>query len=234
MNPDFLINTPFFEIGPKAYLYDQGVLELARWADASSQRYEVEIILTPQLVDILRLVNERKRIHIFAQHMDALEVGRGVGSILPEAVKAAGAEGVLLNHVEKRLTHEVIERTIRRADEVGLASMVCADTIDDASRIARMRPNIVLVESPALIGAGARDQAARQEITRINQVVWDVDPRIRVLHGAGIQCGQDVYDVIAAGAQATGSTSGIILAKDPAAMLDEMIHAARSAWDDTH
>lgn len=231
---DIQITPPFFEIGPKAYLFGAGVLNLARWADAASQRYDVDIILTPQPVDIPILAGALKKVKIFAQHMDAIEIGRGVGAILPEAIKAAGASGVLLNHVEKRLPHEVIERSIRRADEVGLASMVCADTIDDAAEIAHMRPNIVLVESPALIGSGARDMEAKQEIADINKVVWDIDPDINVLHGAGIQTSQDVYDVIAAGAQATGSTSGIILAQDPAAMLDEMIHAVRSAWDETH
>jgi triosephosphate isomerase len=234
MNREFCITPPFFEIGPKAYLYGRDALDLARWADAASTRYGVDIILTPQATDIYLLAKEVKTIRIFAQHMDPLEIGRGVGSILPEAVKAAGASGVLLNHVEKRLSHEVIDRSIRRADEVGLASMVCADTIEDAVEIARMQPNIVLVESPALIGLGARDVAARQEISRINQVIWKINPAIRVLHGAGIQSSQDVYDVIAAGAQATGSTSGILLSKNPKTMLDEMIHATRSAWDDTH
>lgn len=225
---------PFFEIGPKAYLYGPEMITLARLAETASNKYDVRIIFTPQTVDIALLARETKHILVFAQHMDALGIGRGTGSILPEAVKAAGAVGVLLNHVEKRISHDVIERTIRRADEVGLATMVCADTINEASIIARMQPNIVLVESPALIGEGARDKDARKEINRINQAVWDINPDIRVLHGAGIQSGQDVYDVIAAGAQATGSTSGIILAREPAVMLDEMIHAVRLAWDDTH
>ena len=234
MYRELVITPPFFEIGPKAYLYGAEMLAFARQADAASEKYDVRIILTPQVVDIPLLARETKKVLVFAQHMDDLEVGRGVGSILPEAVRAAGAVGVLLNHVEKRLPCEVIERTIRRADTVGLATMVCADTSEDAAVIARMQPNIVLVESPALIGAGGRDEGAKKEIARINQIVWDINPEIRVLHGAGIQSGQDVYDVIAAGAQATGSTSGIILASDPAAMLDEMIHAVRSAWDDTH
>jgi len=38
--------------------------------------------------------------------------------------------------------------------------------------------------------------------------------------------------VIRAGAEATGSSSGVVQAKDRAAMVDEMILAVRSAWDD--
>lgn len=228
------ITPPFFEIGPKAYLYGEQLLALAKQADALSEKYKVQIILTPQSVDIGMLAHEMKRVLIFAQHMDALEVGRGVGSVLPEAVKAVGATGVLLNHFEKRLSMDALQRTMQRADEVELATMVCADNLEDAAAIAKLAPNIIIAESPALIGVGKRGEDDRQTIAQINQVVWNIDSQIRVLHGAGISCGQDVYAVIANGAQGTGSTSGIILAKDPLAMLEEMISAVRAAWDETH
>jgi triosephosphate isomerase len=228
------ITPPFFEIGPKAYLYGEKMLALAKHADALSEKYQVQIIITPQCVDIGMLARETERVLIFAQHMDFLEVGRGVGSVLPEAVKAAGAVGVMLNHVEKRLSLDTLRRTMKRADEVGLATMVCADNLEDAAVIAKMEPNIIIVESPQLIGGGKRGENDRQVIAKINQTVWDINPQIRVLHGAGISCGQDVYDVIAGGGQGTGSTSGIVLAKDPFAMLEEMISAVRAAWDKTH
>jgi triosephosphate isomerase len=154
-----------------------------------------------------------------------------VGTVLPEAVKAAGATGVLLNHFEKRLSMDALQRTIKRADEVELATMVCADNLEDAAAIAMLEPNIIIAESPELIGIGKRGDDDRRAIAKINQIVWNINPTIRVLHGAGISCGQDVYDVIAGGAQGTGSTSGIVLAKDPFAMLEEMISSVRAAWD---
>ena len=46
--------------------------------------------------------------------------------------------------------------------------------------------------------------------------------------------GQDVYNTIIAGADATGSSSGIAKAADRAAMFDEMIAAVRRAWDERH
>ena len=228
------ITPPFFEIGPKAYLYGKDVLDLAKHADAMSKKYNVQIIFTPQYVDISLLAREMKQVLIFAQHMDALEVGRGIGSVLPEAVKAAGAAGVLLNHIEKRLSIDELQRPMERADEVGLATMVCADTLEDAVVIAKMQPNIIIAESPELIGVGKRGGDDQRVIEEINRAVWSINPEIRVLHGAGISCGQDVYDVVAAGAQGAGSTSGIIKAKDPFTMLEEMIKSARDAWDKTH
>jgi len=228
------ITPPFFEFGPKAYLYGDELLALAKHADAMSKKYKVQIIITPQYVDIGMLAHEMERGLIFAQHMDALDVGRGVGSVLPEAVKAAGAAGVLLNHFEKRLSMDALQRTMKRADEVELATMVCADNLEDAAAIAMLEPNIIIAESPELIGMGKRGDDDRRTIAKINQIVWNINPKILVLHGAGISCGQDVYDVIAGGAQGTGSTSGIVLAKDPFAMLEEMISSVRAAWDKTH
>lgn len=230
----FQIEPPFFEIGPKAYLYGEAVLALAMQADRVSQKYRVPVIFTPQYVDIPLLARHVKNIYIFAQHMDSLPVGRGVGAVLPEALKAAGATGVLLNHVEKPLSLAEIERTIRRADEVGLATLVCADTLENAVAIARLAPNILLAESPALIGTGRRQVEDQRAIASINQAVWDINPEIPVLHSAGISNGQDVYQIIAAGAQATGSTSGIIKAPDPFQMVEEMLAAVRRAWDSTH
>lgn len=228
------ITPPFFEIGPKAYLYGDQALALARHADAMSRKHGVQIILTPQYVDIRLLAGQLQSVLIFAQHMDYLEIGRGVGSVLPEAIKTAGAAGALLNHAEKRLSREDVQRTIQRADEVGLATMVCADNIEEATAIARMEPNIIIAESPELIGVGKREDEDQAAISRINQAVWNINPDIRVLHGAGISSGQDVYNIIAAGAQGTGSTSGIVKANDPLAMLEEMIRSVRMAWDDTH
>jgi triosephosphate isomerase len=228
------LSPPFFEIGPKAYLYGSEVLSLAKFADEISAKYKVQIIFTPQYVDIPLLVRETKNLLIFAQHMDALPIGRGVGSVLPEAIRAAGAVGVLLNHAEKPLPLETIQLTIQRADEVGLASMVCAGCLEDVKTIAKMRPNILLAESPELIGTGTRTADDQKNIRKINELVSGINPEILVLHGAGISSAQDVYEIISMGAQATGSTSGIIKAKDPFAMLEEMIRAVREAWNKSH
>ena len=61
-----------------------------------------------------------------------------------------------------------------------------------------------------------------------------IDPDIMVLQGAGISNGQDVYNTIKLGAQATGSTSGILKAADPYAMVEEMIYSLRKAWDELY
>ncbi len=224
------IEPPFFEIGPKAFFYGERMLKLAKAADKASVEYDVRIILTPQPTDIYLLAQETEHVHIFAQHMDPITIGRGNGFILPEAVKAAGATGVILNHAEKPMTMSDLYKAIRRADEVGLITLVCADSIKEAEAIAHFAPNIIVAEPTELIGTG---QTSDEEyVVATTSAIKKINPEIQVLQAAGISNGQDVYKVIKAGADATGTTSGIMLAKDPEAMLNEMMCALRRAWDE--
>lgn len=232
MYESFKITPPFFEIGPKAYIFGRESLMLAKKADELVEKYGVKIIYTPQYVDIPVISAETKNIFVFAQHMDSLEIGRGIGSVLPEAIRAAGAKGVLLNHAEKRLPLGILNKTIKRADELGLATLVCADTPEEAFAIAHLSPNIIIAESPELIEGGKRGAEEKKVIQRINSTIQKINKDIHVLHGAGINNSQDVYEIIRLGAEATGSTSAIIKAKDPFFMLEEMIQSVRKAWDE--
>lgn len=226
------IKPPFFEIGPKAYMYGDDMVSLAKKMDEASKKYDVRIILTPQYTDIYRVAQETENVLVFAQHMDSLEVGRGLGSVLPESVKAAGAVGVMLNHAEKPLTLAELKACIKRAEDLELYSIVCADSIAEATAIAHLNPDIIVCEPSELIGTG---QTSDDEYVQASiNAVKSVNPDILVLQGAGISNGKDVYNVIRAGAEATGTTSGIMKAEDKEGMVDEMISAVRRAWDEAH
>ena len=226
------IKPPFFEIGPKAFMYGEEMLKLAKVIDKTAMKYYADIIVTPQYTDISLLANNTERIFVFAQHMDPLYPGRGLGSVLPEAVKAAGAVGVMLNHAEKPLSPDVLEQTIKRADEVGLGTIVCADTVEDVKNIAKMAPNIIVAEPTELIGTGTTSDSSY--VTETIKTVEAINPDIMVLQGAGISNGQDVYNTIKLGAQATGTTSGIMKSDRPYEMVEEMIYNLRKAWDELH
>ena len=226
------IKAPFFEIGPKSYLYGDEILELAQAADAASEKYGVDIIFTCPVVDIRRVKENTKRIHVFAPHMDPIPVGRGLADILPESLVAAGAEGVMLNHVEKPLDFETLAATIKRAEEVGLTTIVCADSEEEAAKIATLNPDIIVAEPSALIGTGV--SVGPEYVEAATRCVKDVNPEIAVLQGAGIKCYDDVYRNIFAGADATGSSSGIVALptrEARAQMVDDMIRAVREAYD---
>jgi len=225
------LQPPFFEVGPKAYSYGKEIVELAKYADQLTIEYDVRIIVTPQYVDIPLVARETENIFVFAQHMDYIPIGRGIGSVLPEALKAAGADGVFLNHVEKRLTMNDLIKTISRAKEVGLMTFVCADNIDDALIIAKESPTFIVVESPDMIGGGkTRDQNEYNQITNIEKEIHNVNRDIFLFHGAGINNPQDVFKIILAGGTGTGSSSALFLSDDPKKTLKEMIQAVHEAW----
>lgn len=230
MLKSFTLTAPFFEIGPKSYLYGVDVYQLALSADAAAKKYDVDIIFTTPLVDIRRVAEGTERIYVFAPHMDPIAPGRGLADTLPESLVAAGARGVMLNHCEKPLSFATLGASIRRADQVGLATIVCTDSIEEAAAVAHLAPNIIVAEPSSLIGTG---QTSDMDYVKASiQAVKSVNPDILVLQGAGISNGEDVYRVIYSGAEATGSSSGIINASDRAAMVDEMICAVRRAWDE--
>ena len=226
----FTLKPPFFEIGPKSYLFGDDVLLLALAADAAAKKYDVDIIFTTPIVELRRVAEATERIFVFAPHMDPIMPGRGLADILPESLVAAGAKGVMLNHCEKPISLAALSQTILRADEAGLATIVCTDTAAESAAVAKLRPNIIVAEPTGLIGTGKASDM--DYVAAAIRAVKDVDPDIFVLQGAGISSGEDVYRVIRAGAEATGSSSGVVKAKDRAAMVDEMIAAVRRAWDE--
>lgn len=232
MYSSYKIRAPFFEIGPKCIMWGERMLKLAKAVDKIAYKYDLDIIVTPQYADIRLLAENTENLHIYAQHMDSLVPGRGLGSVLAESIKEAGAVGVMLNHAEKKLTLDQVRATIARADEVGLATIVCADSVDEVAAIAKMEPNLIVAEPTELIGTGVASDMGYVKDTI--EAVRKINPNIMVLQGAGISGPDDVANVIRAGAQATGCTSGILKAADPEAAAEEMLYALRKTWNEVH
>lgn len=226
------LEPPFFEIGPKNYLFGDQILDLARIADEAARKYDVRVIYTTPYANIERVAASVKNIKVFAPHMDDIPVGRGLSCVLAESVKSAGAVGVMLNHAEHPLPVSTLVRTLNRAREVGLMSIVCADSMAETRAIAQLHPDLMITEPTELIGTG---QAADLSYVATSvEAITAIDPNIGILVGGGISSGEDVYNTIMAGADATGSSSGIVKAADPGAMVHEMLAAVRAAWDERH
>ena len=229
------LRAPVFEIGLKGYAYGAEAVRLARAADRLSDELGVTVIFDPQCVDIPAVARETRHLLVFAQHMDPVAVGRGAGYVLPEAIKEAGAVGTMLNHSERRMTLADINRAISRAHEVGLATMVCADSPEEAAAIALLGADIVLAEPPELI-ATSRSAATEMRgfVERTVDMVGRIDPDIIVMCGAGVQTPDDVAQMIGLGVGGTGSSSGILKAIDPIGLMEAMIGALHHAWMDKH
>ncbi|MBQ6979080.1 MAG: triose-phosphate isomerase [Clostridia bacterium] len=232
MLKNYKISEPFFEYGPKCYMYGETLLKMAKGLEKLAKKYKVDVVLDIPDTEIYNIAHnvDTKSVHVYSQHMDSLEVGRGMGRTLPEALKAAGAVGVMLNHAEHKLSIEEIEKAIKRADSVGLATMVCADSIEEVKAIAKLAPNILVAEPTELIGTGKPvDKAYVDDVIR---VIKEINPDIKPFPSAGISKGEDCYNIIKAGSSASGCSSAIAKAKEPLKLAEEMIAAVRHAYDE--
>ncbi|MBE6469397.1 MAG: triose-phosphate isomerase [Coriobacteriaceae bacterium] len=224
------LRTPFFVVNPKSYVYGADALSLARKLDELACRYDVDVLFTAQLIDLPVIIGACPHLIPCAQHMDSLAPGRGMGHVLPEALAEAGVKATFLNHAEKPQSAHELARAIARAREVGLLSVVCADSVDEGRWIAHLEPDVMVCELTDLIGTGrAADEAYMRDST---DAVRGISPGTKVLQAAGISCGADVYRAIACGADGTGGTSGIVSADDPFATLEEMFEALDRARAD--
>lgn len=224
------IRAPFFETSVKNYIFGDAVLEYAKAADAAAKEYDVDVLFVAPYTEIRRVRENTDRLIVFAPHMDAIKPGRGIADVLPEALKAAGAQGVVLNHSEKPVTLNALRKTIDRADELDLLTFVCADTVAEAQAIAQLHPDILNPEPTELIGSGiVSDMGYVKEVIR---AVKAVDPSILVEQAAGITTAQQVYDFIMAGSEAAGSASGILTSTNPHALLNEMVRSVKRARED--
>ncbi|MBQ7720900.1 MAG: triose-phosphate isomerase [Clostridia bacterium] len=226
------IRTPFFEIGTKNYVWGDTVLEYALAAEKAAEKYDIDVLFTLPAVEIRRIAERTERLILVAPYMDTLRPGRGMADILPEALRDAGAKGVVVNHCEKPMSLPQIKATIDRAHEIGMFVFACADSVAEARAIACLEPDIINPEPTELIGGNSGAVSDMSYVKACIDSVKAVNPDILVEQAAGITNGQQVYDFIMAGSEAAGAASGICKAKDPIAMIDEMIAATRRAADD--
>lgn len=217
------IRVPFFVVNPKSYLYGEESLRLALAADKFAEDYDVDIFFTAPFTDLYYIKSRTKNIKITAQHMDPLLPGRGMGYVLPESIKSSSAEAVFLNHAEHSLKLSDLVKTIKRAKDLELITIVCADSVEEATAIAMLEPDILLCEPTDLIGTGKT--SGYEYIRETTRKIKDINSNILVMQAAGISSGEDVYQTIINGADGTGATSGIINAPDRVKMLEEMIQA---------
>lgn len=206
----------------------RGAVRLAALAEEASRKTGICFAVAPQAVD-LRLVAMSVEIPIFSQHVDPVGQGQFTGHISPEAAVDAGCIGTLIGHSERPLGLDEIEATVRRAREAGLIQVVCADSVERGKAIAPIKPDMIAIEPPELIGTGVPVSRARPEVVSgAVEAIRDLEPGVRVLCGAGISRGEDVSAALRLGADGVLLASGVVRAPDPLKVLLELAEGARS------
>lgn len=194
-------------------------LALAKVHEKVAEETGASIAVAVQPTD-LHMIAGAVKIPVLAQHFDPVNFGSATGHILPEALMQAGAAGTLLNHSERRVGMEVIEKSLTRAKELGLFVVVCAESPEEGQQIVPFGPDLVAVEPPELIGGDISVSTAQPEV--IENAVKLIGEG-KVLVGAGVKNQEDVRVAMKLGASGILLASGVTKAEDPEAVLRDLV-----------
>jgi len=211
----------FVLVNLKAYPCDP--VEVAEAAARVAADSETSVAVAPQAADIAAVAETG--VETWAQHVSSNEYGSHTGSTLAERAAAAGAEGTLLNHSEKRLKLADIDGALDAAERAGLETCICANNPAQIGAASALGPDAVAVEPPELIGTGTPVSSADPEIVEKAVAAAEaVDPAVDVYCGAGISTGEDVEAAGELGAEGVLLASGVAKAEDPEAALRDLVN----------
>ncbi len=206
----------------------ENAVKLAKACEAAAlkakNRAKVAVAVQATDIFIVAAAVDKKKVMVFAQHIDANGQGKSTGFVTAEAVREAGASGTLLNHAEHKITD--IAKRIATAKAAKLAVVVCAANVAEAKAVASLTPapDYIAVEPPELIGGKVSVSEARPElIAAAAAAVKKENNRITVLCGAGVNSRSDVEKALELGTEGILVASAVVLAKDPERALAELI-----------
>lgn len=202
----------------------EGSFSLAQTISDVAEKTGVEIISCPQAVDLREVVAASNH-PVWAQHADSVKRGRATGWLPFEVAKEAGAQGVLINHSEHKLSVGELGESLARCKEIGLKSLVFADSPEEAKMLSKFEPDLIGYEPPELI-ASPDTSVARAKPDVIKKVVKEL-PESKVLVGAGVKNGKDIEVSLNLGAVGVVLASAVVKAENPKEVLTELAKGFR-------
>ncbi len=224
------IRYPNFGVNVKSYLYGEKLLDLAKYCEGLAREFDIDVTFTCGYAELKSVKDLCPDLFVFAQHMDGLVPGRGMGGVLPESLLTAGIDGVVLNHAEHPMTLNQLVKAVKIAKKYDLMVTVCADNADEARMIALLEPDEIICEQNDLIGTGIT--ADEDYMISTFKAIKAISPDTIVVQGAGIKNGEDCYRAVKYGSLSTGGTSSICAAEDPKAVCRDMVEATVRAIND--
>jgi len=108
--------------------------------------------------------------------------------------------------------------------------VVCANSATVSAAASALKPEMIAVEPPELIGTGIPVSKAKPEIVADTvELVKRINPNVSILCGAGITRGEDVAAALRLGTEGILVASGVVKAKDPYKILLEFAEAITKA-----
>jgi triosephosphate isomerase len=201
----------------------KNALILAKICEKISEKYKITIGVAPQFID-LQKVREEVKIPVFSQHIDPIEkAGAFTGHVVAENLKAIGIDGTLINHSERKLPLKDVEKCVEIAKKFELISVCCAATLEEAEKIAKFNPDFIAYEDPLLIGTGqAISKVKPESVKEFVKKLYEINPNVIPLCGAGISSGEDVKAAIELGTKGILVSSAVVKSNNPQSILTGM------------
>lgn len=199
--------------------YKEGTGEEAAKLARLAEQVSKDIILAVQDTDIFPVAMATK-LKIYAQHVDAEDFGAHTGRTLIQSVSMAGGKGSLLNHSENRISFDQIKETVEKSKKQKFPLIVCVQNLEEAKKVAELRPDYIAYEPPELIGGDISVSTSKPEI--IKDIVNAVKP-VAVLVGAGVKNNSDVKKSLELGAKGVLVASGVVKAEDKKAAIEDLV-----------
>ncbi len=205
---------PIIIVNFKTYKQGKSALELAK----KISKLDKNIIIGVQAPD-LKEISSQTKLKVYVQHADPFSRGRHTGYIIPESIKADGADGTFLNHSEHRLKFDILKKTIARCKKVRLKTAVFAGSLKEAKKIEKIHPTFLIVEPPELVAGKISVSTAKPEL--IKKIAKEL--KTKFLIGAGIHTRKDVKIALELGASGIAVSSSVMKARNPIAELKKLM-----------
>ncbi|MBN1923493.1 MAG: triose-phosphate isomerase [Nanoarchaeota archaeon] len=178
------------------------------------------VIICPQFMELDNIKCLSCR--IFSQHVDPVVEGAHTGKVSVLAIKKAGVSGSLLNHSENRLSFSEIKKTIELLKSNNLKSIVCCESVEEAGKIAELKPDYIAFEPKKYIGTKTDiTEVMKKEIKEIVNIIKPVF----LLIGAGINSAEHVRKALKLGAVGVLISSYVAKSRNPVKTIRELANA---------
>lgn len=221
MNPVVVIN---FKTYPGA-LGKKGILLAERLAQVGKKKYNLKrynLLLAPTLLTAAA-VARAVSLPVIAQHCDG-DAQHKTGMIDVAELKLVGIRGVLLNHSEHKVSFLKLRSILAACRPAGLFTMICADSLSEAKKVAGLHPDYLAYEPRELIGGNVSVTDAHPDlIQKAVRSISSLSRNTKVLCGAGVHSSADLQKALEYGAAGVLLSHAVVQAKDPGRVLERIL-----------
>jgi triosephosphate isomerase len=221
------IQLPIILVNYKAYkqAFGKRGLEIAKECERISRKEKVNIGVAVPSTELAH-ISQALKIPVLSEHFDPDSLGHHTGHIPIKGVTANGAVGSLINHSEHPMTLKEIKKAVEEAKRYKIKSVVCIPNTRWLNRIIRLKPDMIALEFPDLIGGKVSVSKEAPKIIR-KAAKKTKEHSIAFLCGGGVHSMSDVEKAIEEGCDGALLASSVLKAKNPASILTKLCEGVR-------